>query len=596
MELVPTRTAPHGILGPAIRSTILLCGSVGALAVLYGAILGLSIRFEYHAEFSQRPILLVVALLAAAYVVHMVALVALLRRPSVRHMVLIILFGAAVFRLLLLPSYPIQEVDIYRYLWDGAVTARGINPYRLAPGLIRNAPPRLVSDLDFVACIALKKEPSLNEALSRIHYPMLTSPYPPVSQAVFALADRLVPSRATLYRRMVTLKLVITAFDFGTLCLVIRLLRYVNWHPAWAILYGWSPLVLKEFANTGHLDAIAVFFATLAVANVVKACRNAREHGSLVSLLGGAIALALGVGAKLYPMVLLAPLAVWLSLCFGKRLATAWVLGTLVVAAGCLAPMLLTRPVTDTVPSSPTACLPSPSACTGVTLQPNLEAHGLLAFLQQWEINDLVFLVVVENMRPDPRTVSGKKTEPHWFVVVPSSIRQGLSETLSAYLQMPAARATFIVARAITLIIYLVIVIALLLAPPLPTDTVKWLGVCFYSIAWFWALAPTQNPWYWTWALPLVWASGGRAYLLVSFCVLGYYLRFLILYHPDYVFPFGVKYYGEDVFHYVLAPFQHLSWMLVLALEHIYHCRKKISLPATLQNSAVLIETDLRTH
>ena len=35
--------------------------------------------------------------------------------------------------------------------------------------------------------------------------------------------------------------------------------------------------------------------------------------------------------------------------------------------------------------------------------------------------------------------------------------------------------------------------------------------VAFLVLAWFWLLSPTQNPWYWTWALPLVMRSSSAA-------------------------------------------------------------------------------------
>ncbi len=36
-------------------------------------------------------------------------------------------------RLILIPSQPVLEDDYYRYLWDGAVTAHGYNPYVYSP-------------------------------------------------------------------------------------------------------------------------------------------------------------------------------------------------------------------------------------------------------------------------------------------------------------------------------------------------------------------------------------------------------------------------------------------------------------------------------
>jgi len=38
------------------------------------------------------------------------------------------IFGAAcLFRAVMLPSIPMYEIDVYRYIWDGAVCAEGVS-------------------------------------------------------------------------------------------------------------------------------------------------------------------------------------------------------------------------------------------------------------------------------------------------------------------------------------------------------------------------------------------------------------------------------------------------------------------------------------
>ncbi|MCP5063626.1 MAG: hypothetical protein GY936_14360 [Ignavibacteriae bacterium] len=51
------------------------------------------------------------------------------RETSIK--VLAYIFGIGlVARILLVPTVPILEDDFNRYLWDGAVTANGFNPYK----------------------------------------------------------------------------------------------------------------------------------------------------------------------------------------------------------------------------------------------------------------------------------------------------------------------------------------------------------------------------------------------------------------------------------------------------------------------------------
>ena len=62
--------------------------------------------------------------------------------------------------------------------------------------------------------------------------------------------------------------------------------------------YVLNPLVLKEIANSAHLDSIAVFFVTLAVYLMCRATTSSRAWAW--------VALAPGVSPKLYGLTLAA--------------------------------------------------------------------------------------------------------------------------------------------------------------------------------------------------------------------------------------------------------------------------------------------------
>jgi hypothetical protein len=73
-------------------------------------------------------------------------------------------------------------------------------------------------------------------------------------------------------------------------------------------------LVVKETANSGHFDAIAVFLTSAAVLIVASALfRKTSSRTASMGLVAAAV-LGLAVGAKLYPVVL-APLfaATWIG-------------------------------------------------------------------------------------------------------------------------------------------------------------------------------------------------------------------------------------------------------------------------------------------
>jgi hypothetical protein len=143
-------------------------------------------------------------------------------------------------RIVLWFSDPVLETDFYRYLWDGRVLAHGINPYLYAP---------LDPALDQV------------DALYRsyINWAQFRTIYPPVTQFVFALGH-LVAADSLL-----ALKVLFTLFDLATGFILIQWLRHLHVDTRWSLLYFLNPLVLKEVANSAHMDSIPVFFSFTAL-------------------------------------------------------------------------------------------------------------------------------------------------------------------------------------------------------------------------------------------------------------------------------------------------------------------------------------------
>lgn len=531
-------------------------GCLGIQAGVYAWLAYLSRRFDFVADFSQRPILLALLLLAIAFGLHLWSLRLSLRSPNQFTITREILLGAILFRAILLPSLPIQEVDLYRYLWDGAVVANGENPYSLSPQQVLTASDEQEGPSALKTLVALRMRSSAcDETLRRIHFGELITVYPPISQVVFGLASWVVPDPASLYQHVVTMKVVLTLFDLLTVWLLLAILRRVGRHAGWAMLYAWSPLVLKECANSGHLDSIAVCLTTAAVLGLLHAIGRTRSRMGWIALSAGI--LGMGVGAKLYPIVLIPVLTLWAARQLGCRAGGIYLGVAMSSTFASLAPMLLTPPTaievrqradSETVerPETPTA------------------GSGLATFLTRWEINDLAFLVVVENLRPD-----SVEAAPHWFVFAPKTLRASMAEFLSSTWGQPVAEATFLTARLISLLTFAVIALGLLWRASCQNEDELWLRTVFLTLAWFWCLAPTLNPWYWTWALPFLPFAGRRSWAAVSLLVLAYYLRFWLLYQFPESQVLGTRYQGEQFFHFVVAPVEHGLWMLALLAESL---------------------------
>jgi hypothetical protein len=526
--------------------------------LLYGSLYFLTDSFAYDSPEQSRPILAMLSVFAGSFVVYVAAVFVALRCPATPRLIGIVVFGSLVFRGILLPTAPLLEIDIYRYLWDGSVVNRSVNPYRFSPALIAAAAAEQPLPADLQELVRLRdSSPALADILHRIHFAHLPTVYPPVSQAVFALADVITPSDSSVDRRVLIMKSVLVLFDLGTIAILGLILAALHKHPGWLISYAWCPLVLKEIANTGHLDSIAVFFTTAAVALVVRLCIRTAPPFRLAEIVASGVVFGLAVGSKLYPLVLLPVLTVAVLKRVGLRSAVLYTMVAVAVSAVCLTPMLLTDPV---------AALPATSDVPAEKI-PNSNSPpdtGLKAFLTQWEMNDFLFMLVVETLRPVDADAS---RPPIWFAVIPNAWRETVIGPLAASWNVPAKMAAFLAARSLTSLAFVCLAAVLawrVYKNNCPEDLLE---AVFLTLAWFWLLSPTQNAWYWLWALPFVPFARSRLWMAVSGLAFLYYLRFWFQYHFSGVHVLGTPYQGDEFFDFVVTWLEYVPWLLWLALN-----------------------------
>jgi hypothetical protein len=538
---------------------------------IYGVIAWLAPLFGFYAAERERPLLLVVSLLLVNFILHLWSLAILLKSPDSRNLGWRIALVAFAMRLILIGSTPIQEVDIYRYIWDGIVATQGISPFRY--------PPLAIADKDKSTCAPelqrlrslVAQDAGIRETLHRVHFSELPTVYPTTSQFVFAGAAMVTPADTSVTTRLLIMKSWIVAFDLGALGLIWLLLRRFGKHSAWLIAWGWSPLVLKEFANSGHLDSIAVFF-TLA-ATYVLAIQPTRR-----SLWASGLLMGLAVASKLYPVILL---LLWI-VAYSKR--TGWPKGIQLATIANLTSFALLLPMAwDRLPrltASPSGRVDEVIMLERGALPTRLNEghedktdaadqgslHGLSTFLTRWEMNDLLFMIVEENIRPADHVPNQPSL---WFVVVPATVRQAITGQLAIWSGQPEDRIPFLTTRAFTAVIFGIILVWLACQVwREPEQLPQWM---FLALAWFWFLSPTQNPWYWCWALAFVPFANSRVWLGVSGLSLIYYLRFWFLYQfPDVgaaeVGILGTAYRGTSFFDFVVVWLEFGPFLLLLAL------------------------------
>ncbi len=259
---------------------------LGLLVVVFAAALTVaSARFGYAYDVAEMPVVELVSGLVAAGLVFCFVLPPLIRASEAgdartQHLLTIgICLAGVIARLLLFASEPMLEDDYQRYLWDGAVTAAGANPYAVSPQTARTLGADTVQGR-----LALEAGP----LVARINHRELTTIYPPVAQASFALAHIIRPWSLTAWRTLVF------ACDLATFALILALLRATGRSPLWSALYWWNPLVLKELINSAHMDAVVL---PLALLGLLLATRRRQ--------IAAAAALMLAVGAKIWPVLLL---------------------------------------------------------------------------------------------------------------------------------------------------------------------------------------------------------------------------------------------------------------------------------------------------
>jgi len=255
-----------------------------ALLLFNLGLLLLSPGFGYEIPLESKPVPTLVGLLLGAGLVYFFTFIICGGFDPTRRQLFWIFGIGLAMRLTLFPSAPMLEDDYYRYLWDGAVVSSGLNPYELAPEAVEQSS-RETGKLDpgFYALAARAPE-----VLARINHPHLSTVYPPLAQASFALAHLIKPWSLTAW------KTVLLAFDLACLALLVLLLREAGL-PLWgAAVYWWNPLLVKEIYNSAHMDLVILPFLLATLWFALKK-----------RPLAAAVFLALATGVKLWPVILL---------------------------------------------------------------------------------------------------------------------------------------------------------------------------------------------------------------------------------------------------------------------------------------------------
>lgn len=412
---------------------------LGSLLLIFSFILFLlSHRFNVEAV-PVDPVLLLVIVLFISSAVYILAVNFRLNVLNERKALFYVFAVGFLLRVVMLFSSPMLEDDYFRYLWDGAVTAHGINPYRYSPEQILDGEVQ-VSQLEL-----LGKESG--DIIENINHGHLSTIYPPVSQIFFAVSHKLAPFDFDFWRMFLLL------FDLMTFFLLLTILRELGLSSANVMIYWWNPLLVNVIFNSGHFEALVFPF-------VLSALILAYKNKSVLSM----VALAIGAGIKLWPVVLLPSV---LRSCGNKIMEVKPALMFFVLLSVIFLPLILVEP-------------------EGFS--------GFVAYGSTWENNSSFFRIIL-------------------------SVLEGVISTVGfdqKYLQIYAR----IIVSAILFIWILFQVVEYDLSK---SDMFK---RSLFIVAAVFLLSPTQFPWYYTWLLPFLAVVPKFSLLVLTPQLTLYYLWF----------------------------------------------------------------------
>lgn len=318
------------------------------LLFIHAKISILSHKFIFGMGHSQRPIVSFLTYALAAFIVYLVCFELTERNIDIiakdRSYIKWIIAVSVLCRLALVPSVPIQETDPYRYIWDGQTMIYNANPYMQSPA--GAAQTGIIPDV--------YSTPERFDVFRKINHVEVKTIYPPGGQFLFLLSQKIFPW--TLWGW----KIMILIAECTILWIIILTLSRMKIPKELVLLYGWSPLAIKEFSNSLHIDVFSILFLCVMVYCLTRQW-----------FLWSYVAYAGAVLIKLYPIVLLPVLVLWTF----KKDKIKTIAG---IAVFMLAHILF--------------FLPFISAGRSVF-------EGLLVFSKYWKVNDSLFSIVYACVR-----------------------------------------------------------------------------------------------------------------------------------------------------------------------------------------------------
>ena len=186
---------------------------------------------------------------------------------------------SVLFRLCLLFMIPNLSDDYFRFVWDGRLSAHGINPFSVIPSVFIDSQKALSAGFD-------------HKLFTALNSPEYYTIYPPTLQFIFFVSVKLFPSN--ILGSVIIMRLFIIAAEIGSIFLISSILKKRNLPSKNVLFYALNPLVIIELTGNLHFEALMIFFLLLSVFLLMK------ERFTL-----SATAFSLAICSKLLPLMFL---------------------------------------------------------------------------------------------------------------------------------------------------------------------------------------------------------------------------------------------------------------------------------------------------
>ncbi len=184
------------------------------------------------------------------------------------------------FRLIFLFAIPNLSQDFYRFIWDGRMILKGLNPYLSIPQSFIQQGIQPISE-------AYNLYNGMGE-MNASHY----TNYPPINQLCFLIAALF--ASKSVFGSIIILRIIIILADIGILYYGKKLLQILNLPVKNIFWYALNPFIIIEMTGNLHFEPVMLFFLI---------CSLYQLHQEKWTL--AAILLACSISVKLIPLLFL---------------------------------------------------------------------------------------------------------------------------------------------------------------------------------------------------------------------------------------------------------------------------------------------------